>query len=123
LEFVVGRDDPGDPPGLELARVAPDLHLGRRVGDLLDGYQNLHRRAVPSRSGAPRPGPSHLSSRVIRNRSPGMNTRSKTTGVRSAAEEVRSEKNAGSPPRPPSSRAPRPPGREGAGGPRGGGNR
>src|SRR5207302_60 len=76
-ELVVGRNDPGDPPGLDLTRVAPHLHLRRRVGDLLDGYENLHRRVIGS--GVPRPGPSYLSSRVIRNRSPGMNTRSKTT--------------------------------------------
>src|SRR5262245_14024920 len=105
-KLVIGRHDPGDARGLDDLAAAGDLHLRRRVGNLLDADDDLHERA-PCRNfsplAAPAPGgippascglrddelppfprvsglASYLSSRVIRKRSPGMKTWSKTTG-------------------------------------------
>src|SRR5262249_11340341 len=89
-ELVVGRNDPGDARRLDRPGVGGELHLRRRVGHLFDGHENLHALA-PLRS------MSYESSRVIRNRSPGMKTRSKTTGTPRPSKEMRSDWNAALP--------------------------
>src|SRR5690349_15763488 len=47
-EFVVWRDDPRDPGGVDGLRIAADLHLGGGVRDLLDGDDDLHELAPRS---------------------------------------------------------------------------
>src|SRR3989442_321000 len=97
-ELVVRGHDPGDPGGVDRPRVGTDLHLRRRVRHLFDGHQDLHAEA-----------PSKWSCRVIRNRSPGMKTRSQTTARPPTANETRSDSKAGAPTAQPSSRASRRP--------------
>ena len=41
-ELVVGRDDPRDTGGIDGPRIAPHLHLGRGVRDLLHHHEDLH---------------------------------------------------------------------------------